>query len=198
MTGGVGIREGKERGQPLVDLLCAKSFTSSMSRSLPKSLLENHYCLISSSQMRKLKFREVGHLVKVTQRGGSGAGIPASPVMGQLSKEQPVGFRLFFPYSLSRARESFRLPGVPLLPCLPWLPSALQIKTKLSEALKALCSGLRPPPEPTSYHVLISETQRPSARSSSGPSALGLRTYCSLCQACCSSLLTSIYIGASA
>lgn len=102
--------------------------------------------VIPSSQIRKPKHREVGHLVQVTQQRNGGAGIPETSAVGQLSKEKRAGFRLRLSQSLARAGESFRLRGTPLLTRLPWLPSALQIKAKLREALKALRSGLCPPP----------------------------------------------------
>lgn len=54
------------------------------------------------------------------------------------SEKERAGFRLCLPQSLSRARENFRLVGIPLLTGLPWLPIAFQLKTRPSKAFKAL------------------------------------------------------------
>lgn len=132
---GTGKGKGTAMCGPTVRHALCKQYVSES----PREPSQRITTVIRSSQIRKQKHREVGHLAQVAQQRGSGAGIPETSAMGQLSKEKRAGFRLCLPQSLGGARESFRLRGTPLLTGLPWwLPSALLIKAKLSEAFKAL------------------------------------------------------------
>lgn len=151
MTGGVGTREGKERGQLLVDLLCAKSFTSSMSRSLPKnplveSLLSHLQFTDEKTQIQRGSSSGQGHTARRQWSWDS-----SKPCHGPAVQRTANGLQAFLPSLLVHSQRELQASrGSPAS-----MPSMAQIKTKLSEALKTLCSGLRPPPEPTSYHVLI-------------------------------------------